>query len=337
MPIRTIIWTAVVCIAVAAAPSPVHAQVVESFGDRALGMGGAFVAVASDSSATWWNPAALADGPFFDLSISTARIKRDSDLPAGGDRVSGFALGTPVIGASLYRLVVTEATRAVSIDREAGIRQDEQATTGLRSWSGSSFGATIVQTLLEGTHVGATLKYVRGTVRSGLANPAAGPEEALDQAGDLEGGEVEGTFDLDIGALAVAGPMRFGLLVRNVLTPSFADGAFTLPRQWRIGVALSTEQVDGPPLTVSFDADVQTYIVTGGSRRMIAVGAEQWLLGKRLGVRGGARFNQVGQGERALTAGASVALREGSYFEAHYVGGGSPEERGWGTGVRMSF
>jgi hypothetical protein len=337
MPIRTIIWTALVCAAIATAPSPVHAQVVEAVGNRALGMGGAFVAVAGDSSATWWNPAALADGPFLDLSIGTARNERDAEMPAGRDRVSGFALATPVLGVSFYRFAVAEAAHGVPIEGGAGVRQDEQTSTALRSWSASSLGATIVQTIVEGTHVGATLKYVRGTVRGGLVDSAIAPEDALDQAGDLEGGRVEGTFDLDIGALAIAGPVRLGVLVRNTLAPSFASGTFTLPRQSRLGVALSAEQVGGPPLIVSFDADLHAYEVAGRSRRVIAVGAEQWLAGKRLGLRAGARFNQVGRGERALTAGASVAVRSGSYFEAHVVGGGSPEERGWGTGVRVSF
>ena len=55
-----------------ALPAVCSAQIVESVGNRALGMGGAFVAVASDSSATWWNPAGLATGPFSDVSIGRA-------------------------------------------------------------------------------------------------------------------------------------------------------------------------------------------------------------------------------------------------------------------------
>jgi hypothetical protein len=208
---------------------------------------------------------------------------------------------------------------------------------GLRSWSGSSFGATIVQTLVEGTHVGATLKYVRGTFRTGTSVFATSPEVALDEAGDLEGGKAEGRFDLDVGALATAGAVRVGVMVRNVRAPRFATGAFTLPRQSRVGVAISAEQVGGPPLTISADADLRAYATGEGMRRVVAVGAEQWLAGKRLGLRAGARFNQVGRGERALTAGASLALRSGSYVEAHVVGGGSPAEQGWGTGVRVSF
>jgi len=85
------------------------------------------------------------------------------------------------------------------------------------------------------------------------------------------------------------------------------------------------------------DADLRGYATGSGMRRVIAVGVEQWLVSKRLGLRAGARFNQVGQMERALTAGASIALRAGSYLEAHVVGGGSPAEQGWGAGVRVSF
>lgn len=330
-------WIAAACAALLVAVAPADAQILEGIGERALGMGGAFVAVASDSSATWWNPAGLADGPFFDLSIGRAVSDRDLEFPAGRDRASGFALSTPVIGASFYRFVLADAAKVGSIVQGTASRQDGEAQLRLRSWSASTFGATIVQTLFEGTHVGATLKYVRGTFRTGSVVSATGPEGALDQAGDLVGEKAEGQFDLDVGALATAGALRLGVLVRNVRAPKFADGAFTLPRQSRVGMAIAAEQAGGPPLTISVDADVRAYSTGSGARRVIAIGAEQWLAGKRVGLRAGARFNRVGQAERALTAGASLALRTGSYLEAHVVGGGSPAERGWGTGVRVSF
>jgi hypothetical protein len=216
-------------------------------------------------------------------------------------------------------------------------RQTGENPVGLRSWSGSTFGATLVQTLFDGTHVAATVKYVRGTLRTGSTAEGAAPDVALDLAGDLGGGKAEGRFDLDVGALATAGALRLGVVVRNLRAPTFADGAFTLPRQARVGVAFAAEQAGGPPLTIAVDADIRAYTAGDGARRVIAVGGEQWLAGKRLGLRAGARFNRIGREERALTAGASVALRAGSYLEAHVVGGGSPSERGWGAGVRMTF
>src|SRR5215831_18017258 len=50
-------------IAALALPTPARAQLVfESVGMRALGMAGAFVAVADDATATFWNPAGLPSG-----------------------------------------------------------------------------------------------------------------------------------------------------------------------------------------------------------------------------------------------------------------------------------
>jgi hypothetical protein len=89
--------------------------------------------------------------------------------------------------------------------------------------------------------------------------------------------------------------------------------------------------------TVSADVDVARYAAGTGDRRVIAAGAERWWLGKRIGVRGGARFNQVGQKERSATAGVSAAIRSSLFLEAHAVGGGADDERGFGVAARFSF
>jgi hypothetical protein len=88
---------------------------------------------------------------------------------------------------------------------------------------------------------------------------------------------------------------------------------------------------------VSADVDVVRYTTGTGDRRVIAAGAERWLFGKRLGIRGGGRFNQVGHKQRSATAGVSAAIRPGMFVEAHAVGGGSDDERGWGVAARVSF
>src|SRR6188508_127266 len=79
-------------------PTAATAQIVEGLGSRALGMGGAFVAVANDSSATWWNPGALADGPFLDAAFSTSFNEVDQRRPAASTSVIGFSLTTPPAG-----------------------------------------------------------------------------------------------------------------------------------------------------------------------------------------------------------------------------------------------
>lgn len=336
MALRTITWCAGVCLALGLAASSAEAQIVESVGERALGMGGAFVAVANDSSATWWNPGALAAGPFIDVGLVRTVDEHRDTLPARRERVSGFALTTPPFGFSFYRLRLS-AVPVSSAEIEHGGRLEGQLTLPLQAWSASQVGATLVQTIAPGTHVGATVKYVRGTFRTGNDATSLGASTLLDRAGDLGSGTAEGQFDVDLGALATAGPVRLGALVRNVRGSRFADGAFELPRQARVGFAIDAEKSGGIPLTVSLDADVRAYQTAAGPRRVIAVGAEQWLAGKRLALRGGARFDREGDRERALTGGGSVSLRTGMFLEAHVVRGGSPGERGWGVAARVSF
>ena len=58
---RILAFIAVAC----ALARPASAQIYETVGIRAQGMAGAFVAVADDSTATWWNPAGLATGAYF--------------------------------------------------------------------------------------------------------------------------------------------------------------------------------------------------------------------------------------------------------------------------------
>ena len=319
--------------------SPAHAsgQIIEAVGSRALGMGGAFVAVASDSSATWWNPAALAQGPFLDMAFGRALTERSDALPAGRDRVNWFALGTPPFGVSYYRWWSTQIAPAAPNAAAGADRESRGAEVPARLWSASQVGVTLVQTLLPGVHSGTTFKYVRGTLRSAPDTAGATPSDRLDVGENLEGGNAEHAFDLDIGVLATAGPVRLGGLVRNVRRPTFGDGTFVLPRQWRVGAAVDVEKAGGPPLMIAIDADIRTYAATAGDRRVVAVGLEQWLFGRRVGIRGGARMNRVGAEERAFTGGASVALRSGFFVDGHVVRGGSPEERGWGAAARVSF
>ena len=325
------------CVSLLWSPGVASAQIVEAVGSRALGMGGAFVAVASDSSATWWNPGALAAGPFLDMALGRAVTERADALPAGRDRVHWLALGTPPFGLSYYRLRSTGIGPGAPTAPGGANREGRGAEVPARLWSVSQVGATLVRTLLPGVHGGTTLKYVRGRFGSGRVESGKAPSDLLDLGENIEGAPAEHAFDLDVGVLATAGPIRVGGVVRNVRQPSFGGGAFRVPRQARVGAAVDVEEAGGPPLTVAFDADVRTYQASGGDRRVLAAGAEHWLFGRRLGIRAGARVNRVGARERAFTGGTSVALRSGFYVDAHVVRGGSPEERGWGAATRVSF
>src|SRR4051812_12310328 len=80
---------------------PASGQVYESVGIRAQGMAGAFVAVADDATATWWNPAGLANGPYLNAVAEGGHRSGSSPSAAGG-----FAIAFPALGLSYYRLTL---------------------------------------------------------------------------------------------------------------------------------------------------------------------------------------------------------------------------------------
>jgi hypothetical protein len=315
------------------------AQVTETVGSRALGMGGAFVAVANDNSATWWNPAGLATGPFLDLGVAHATTQSSDDLPARRDTARGFALATPPFGLSYYRVRLSDSGQLDPTVTESVNRQDGGAGIPVRSVAAGQLGITVVQTLLPGVHAGATLKYLRGTVRTGVGVGLVSADALLDLGDDLEGGEADNAFDADIGVIAVGGGLRTGLLVRNAFESRLENsaGSVRLERQFRVGLAYAAADAGGWPLTIAVDADLSTIATASGDRRNVAIGAEYWLWNRRAGIRGGVRVNTTGLEERAVTAGGSVAVRAGLFVDAHVVGGGTADDRGWGAALRVSF
>jgi hypothetical protein len=205
----------------------------------------------------------------------------------------------------------------------------------VRSLAASQLGVTLVQTVISGVHTGATLKYLRGTLAAGRVDAESSVPQVLDSGEQLEGDDTEGRVDLDLGVLATAGIVRLGARMRNVLEPTF--GPVRLERQTRVGLAIDAEAAGSVPLTIALDADVDAYETGAGLRRVVALGVEQWLWDRRIGVRGGGRINTTGRGERSATAGASVAIRTSLYVEGHVVRGGAADEQGWGIAARVSF
>jgi hypothetical protein len=150
--------------------------------------------------------------------------------------------------------------------------------------------------------------------------------------------------DLDVGAMARVGHLRAGLVVRNVTTPVFGDGAarLELPRQVRAGVAVS----DGAGrLMIDFDADLTATTIDGTAGhdgvetavRHLAAGGEVWMPTRKVGVRGGVSVNTIGDRRASGSGGVSVALRRGTYVDAQISGGSDPTRRCWGLDLRVTF
>jgi hypothetical protein len=271
------------------------------------------------------------------MALGRAVSETVGELPANRSKANWFALGTPPFGISYFSSRITDVRGLTPTVTESGSREDRRAE--LMSAGVSQFGITLVHSLVSGLHAGATLKYVRATVRGGEREGDVSTGALLDLGDDLEGGDGDGAFDADLGLLGVAGPLRLGLLVRNVRDTTFEQpaGVASLPRQVRVGVAYDRAGAGGVPLTVALDVDARSIDTASGERRNVALGVEQWLADGRVGVRGGARFNTAGRRQRTATGGLSVALRSGLFLDAHVVRGGGEDERGWGLASRVSF
>src|SRR4051812_12675604 len=221
-----------------------QAQVYEAVGTRAQGMAGAFVAVADDASATWWNPAGLASGAYFSTVIERGAIddpgKPGAAGPARRDQASGFALALPSLGLSYYHLRVGEVRPVAGpIGGGSPVRQDgEAAGVDLRALAYSKFGVTIGQSIGDHLVIASTLGLLHGGIGSSAEAP--GPD-AVDHATDMDVvSETHG--DIDLGAIARAGSLKLGVNVKHMTRPRFGSGSgeVRLDRQARAGVAIVT-------------------------------------------------------------------------------------------------
>lgn len=295
-------------------------------GARALGMGGAFVGVADDVTAAWWNPAGLATGPFFSLALEHHRFESEAGTGFGLPQPAGrrsFALGAGSLPLALSYNRTSQAWAASGPADEALVR-------GL---STHQFGATVLQSLSDTVVVAATLKYVRGEAVTG---PLGVGETPLDASDGLDG-DAGHAFDADLGVMVTAGPLKAGLSVRNALSPEFdtpEGGVIELPWRARAGVSYLVL----PSLLVAADADLRAVETAAGETRSLAAGAE-WRIGgsTRFAVRAGARIDTIGDNRPLGTVGASYAVRNGMWVDVWAADGAKAAERGWGLAGRILF
>ena len=141
---------AVLTIVLTAAPARAQSSPV---GVRAAGMGDAFTAVADDATATYWNPAGLASGALFGLTLDANVLDRQSGQFAG--------LATPPFGISYFR--TTSSTGEGENGRNGAVG----------TFVVHHAGATVVQSIGDsGVAIGATLGIVHGNGATGFGADA---------------------------------------------------------------------------------------------------------------------------------------------------------------------
>lgn len=309
-------------------------------GTRAAGMGGAFVGVADDATAVFWNPAGLATGALasvvFDYGIEDT-FSDVEPLRSGLRQTAGIiALSLPPLGLSYYRLGEYAATPqggAVtnSVSREE-VRRTVQAVVT------TTVGATVLQSLTDYLVVGATLKLVRGGAASGSAGQTDS-RGALKKAGQIPRRE-ETTGDVDVGVMLASGHVRAGVTARNLTTPSFelddSGRRVQIDRHVRVGAGWGSGWPGTSRVIVGVDADATRRRAVDGDRRDVAVGAEAWWARQRLGIRGGVRSSTLGERRSSASSGLSVGIANGIFVEAQ-AAIGAADQRSWSVGARIMF
>ena len=333
-------FSALAAVLVIVSPGEVRAQLYEDVGTRAQGMSGAFVAVANDATAVWWNPAGLATGPYFDALIERGRVTQpESPIatdPARRATVTGFALALPSLGFSYYRLRVSQTAPRDSTEPLLQSRQDDGGVAQVRSRAFTQFGVTLDQSLLDHLVVGSTLKVVRGGQGTTGFDPSI---DVLDQGDDLDLSQ-ETHGDLDVGLMLAFTHLQAGLTVRNLTTPEFGEGneRFELKRQVRAGLAVVGKSPGWiQALTIAADADVTRTATPFGDVRHVALGGEVWLAKRRVALRGGVAANTIGERRTTTSTGASVKAIAGIYIDAARTFGSDQTIRGWSTSGRITF
>jgi len=303
------------------APVAALAQPFEGVGARAQGMA-AFVAVADDASAVYWNPGGLASGAYFSLVLdrTEAETKVALGRPSGGRSSWLLALSAPAIGLSYYRL------------RSTNVFPTGTQLSRVESLVTHHAGATLVHSIFNHLAAGATVKVVRGiaTVGDAMGNP----EELVD--GDFSGIS-SNQFDVDVGIMATGNLVRAGLTLRNLTEPSFEasrDVELQLDRQARAGVALLLT----PRWTAAVDFDLTHNRGPFGDVRTLALGTEARLT-LRASARAGVQLNTAGDRGRTPVAsvGASYVAFGSLLVDAHFSTGSDEAFRGWGVAGRVVF
>ena len=343
--VKAIASAVALCGAVAmASPSAVQAQGFELVGARPRGMGGAFVAVADDASATWWNPAGLPSTLVFDGVADISALNSVPDQPieaagtAGQDRALLVAASFPVAALS-YTRVHQWRLDPMPTAGPSGGRQEGGRVPTARSLLTQHFGVSLAQSLGDAVVVGVTARLVRGGVSSAAA-PGGPVDEAFDAAADASrASSTRG--DVDAGVLVRVARLRLGLSARNLAAPTFTDAegvTWTLGRRVRAGVAVvaDADRAGRQAWVVAADADLTRDDQVAGTWRGIGAGVERWMSGRRVAVRGGVEASTAGAARPAATGGVSVAVPGGFFLDVAGVAG-AQRRRGWGLSAHVMF
>ncbi|MBI3005684.1 MAG: PorV/PorQ family protein, partial [Ignavibacteriales bacterium] len=266
-------------------------------GARALGMGGAFVGVANDASAMYWNPGGLAGLPQSEAIFSHATWLADM-------RFNFAAVALPLRDFGTFGVHFTSLT----MDEMERTTEDFPEGTGQMFSAGSvALGVTYARQLTDWFFIGANVKYVNEYIWNSSATGFAIDLGTLFTTPfpGVKFGAVISNFGQK---LRIAGD---DLLVQKDISPNQGNNPninanlttdfFELPLTLRIGLAYDLISSDDQKLVLAVDA-----AHPNDNSESINVGAEYSLFGNMLALRGGYKAYGARDSEEKATFGGGL-------------------------------
>ena len=301
--------TSLALVVVAAGSTFIHAQTVTKVGTtsakflsipvgaRALGMGGAFVAVANDASAMYWNPAGLAHMFQSEALFAHANWLADINFNYGGVVVPVGELGT--VGINFTSMTMSEMDRTT---------EEQPEGTG-QTFSAGSFavGLCYARNLTDWFAIGGNVKYINEHIWNSNATGLA-----ID-IGTLFTTPFNG-LKFGAGIANFGQKLRIGgddLLVQKDISPIHGNNSnvnanlstddFDIPLILRIGLSYEPIADENQLLTIVADATHPN-----DNAESISFGGEYSVFQRMFSVRGGYKALGAKDSEEQFTLGAGV-------------------------------
>ena len=339
---------------------PLESSAVEfvTVGPRAMGMGGAGVAVTTDALATYWNPAGLAMTQTVDIRIQAGLQGIDrlgihdaiKDLEnfnpsdasqANRDKAQDIANRINRPGAN----VSTNGSAGLYIkghlgEHALGFNVSDVATGGgfilnpVQVTAGTNITGTMALRLLEARQIafsyayafsdktfaiGVTGKIIQGASYNGTTALTGGTDVSLrDNFGKPT---LSTAFGIDVGAIyRPSSWLRFGAVAKDINQPTFnASGGGELKLGPQVRGGMAINPYSSLTLTADVDATANKTFVPGVKSQVLSLGAEQTILSEFLSFRVGG-FKNMKDANTPFTPTAGLGLRV--YALRVDVGGG---------------
>lgn len=347
----------VTSLVILALPSQVCAVEFVTVGPRAMGMGGAGVAVTTDALATYWNPAGLAMTQTVDIRIvgGVQVIDRLGIADAIHDLEKFNTSDNSTANQAKAQDIANRINRpgaTVSLNGSAGLyvkghlgehafgfNVSDVATGGgfvlnPVQVSGTTITGAMAIRLLEARQaafsyayafsdktfsIGVTGKIIQGASYNGSTTLTGGTDVSLrDNFGKST---LSTAFGIDVGAIyRPSSWLRFAVVAKDINQPTFnaaGGGELKLEPQIRSGMAINP--YSSLTLTADVDAMANMTFVPGVKSQVLSLGAEQTILSEFLSFRVGG-FKNMKDANTHFTPTAGLGLRV--YALRVDVGGG---------------